>query len=96
MILYSAGNFVWPSDIQGKPTGPIQTDNLPIPKTGLNGLTNALQEQTTPTPSGAAPICPPLPAPCPVPPEGKKYSETIRDLLIENAMVKAYGGTYFY
>ena len=96
MILYSAGNFVWPSEIQSKPTGPIQTDNLPIPKTGITGLTNALQEQTTPTPSGAAPICPPPPEPCPIPPEGKKYSETVRDLLIENALVKAYGGTYLY
>ncbi len=99
MILFSAGNFVWPSELAKKPTGPIQTDNLPIPKTGLNGLTAALQGKMTITSNGKAPICPSCPPPakpCPVPPEGKKYSETVRDLLIENAMVKAYGGTYLY
>lgn len=97
MIPFSASNFIWPPELASKPTGPIQTNNLPIPKTGMKGLANSLQEQTTITASGKAPICPSCPTqskPCPVPPEGKKYSETIRDLLIENALVKAYGGEY--
>ena len=96
MFSLAPGKFMWPPELTNKPTGPIQTDNLPIPKSGVKGLTNALQQSTTATPSGVASICPPPPKPCPVPPEGKKYSETVRDLLIENALVKAYGGTYLY
>jgi hypothetical protein len=96
MFTLAPGKFMWPPELANKQTGPIQTANLPIPKSGVNGLANALQQSTTATPSGTAPICPPPPKPCPVPPEGKKYSETVRDLLIENALVKAYGGTYLY
>lgn len=95
MIPFSASNFIWDPMLSTKPTGPIQTNNLPIPSSNMTALTSNLQEQTTVAPSGKAPICPscpPPPKPCPVPPEGKKYSETVRDLLIENALVKAYGG----
>lgn len=92
MIPFSASNFIWPPELATKSTGPIQTNNLPIPKTGLKGLAKSLQEQTTVAASGKAPICPSCPPQRPIPPEGKKYSETIRDLLIENALVKAYGG----
>jgi hypothetical protein len=96
MFTLAPGKFMWPPELASKPTGPIQTANLPIPKSGVNGLANALQQSTTATSSGTAPICPPPAKPCPVPPKGKKYSETVRDLLIENALVKAYGGTYLY
>ena len=96
MFTLAPGKFMWPPELTNKPTGPIQTDNLPIPKSGMKGLTTALQQSTTATPSGIAPICPPPPKPCPVIPKGKKYSETVRDLLIENALVKTYGGTYLY
>ncbi len=97
MMNLSAGRFIWPPELASKPTGPIQTNNLPIPKSTLKAVTETIQVKTTPGPNGKAPICPSCPPPakpCPVPPEGKKYSETVRDLLIENALVKAYGGEY--
>ncbi len=97
MVFFSAGKFIWPPELANKPTGPIQTENLPIPKRTITAITETVQTKLTPDATGKAPICPSCPPPakpCPVPPEGKKYSETVRDLLIENALVKAYGGEY--
>jgi hypothetical protein len=97
MVFFSAGKFIWPPELATKQTGPIQTENLPIPKRTITAITETVQTKLTPDATGKAPICPscpPPPKPCPVPPEGKKYSETVRDLLIENALVKAYGGEY--
>lgn len=97
VFMLAQSKYVWSPEVTNKPTGPIQTHNLPLPKSAIQELKDTLQQQNAVAlPSATPSICPPQAKACPVPPKGKKYSETVRDLLIENALVKAYGGTYLY
>lgn len=88
-------NFVAPPELLNKPPIQIKTENLPVPAAPLKELQKAIAKTDTKvaTPASICPpatVCPPekICPKCP-PPEGRKYSELIKSLLIENALVAA-------
>jgi hypothetical protein len=90
-------NFVFPPDLLNKPLIEVQTQNLPLPVSPLKLIQKEAQKQPqieTP-PVSVCPPPPPPPPPCPEcpkcpPPEGKRYSELIKDLLIEGDLLREF------
>jgi hypothetical protein len=90
-------NFVFPPTLLNKPLTEIKTENLPLPMSPLK----LIQKEAQAKPIGPAPtVCPPQ-TPCPTcpdcpkcpPPEGKRYSELIKDLLIEGDLLREFRNT---
>lgn len=91
-------NFVFPPDLLNKPLIEVHTANLPLPIAPLKLIQKEVQkaEATSTTPITPT-VCPPQ-TPCPKcpdcpkcpPPEGKRYSELIKDLLIEGDLLREF------
>jgi len=88
-------NFVPPPELINAPPIQIKTENLPVPAAPLKEIQKALAKTETKvaTPVSVCPpdkVCPPekVCPKCP-PPEGRKYSELVKNLLIEDALVAA-------
>ena len=94
-LALAKSNFVPPPELVNAPPIEIKTENLPVPEPPLKEIQKALAKTETKVATPVS-VCPPEKA-CPPekvcpkcsPPEGRKYSELVKNLLIEDALVAA-------
>ena len=96
-LSFANANFVFPPNIVNGPPIEIKTNNLPIPSAPLRvlakeikkegGLSPVVIEEKPKKPIVECPTCPKCPK-CPLP-ESKKFSEIVKELLVEDSIINA-------